>query len=74
MPAAQTKDKNPYGQIGDTIVLNPTTVVDARFGFNRIWTQTFAGNQSGFDSSLFTTRSACRRTSVPCSPSLARRP
>ena len=47
------KDKNPYGQIGDTIVLNPTTVVDMRFGYNRIWTQIFSGNKTGFDSSLY---------------------
>ena len=48
-----TKDKNPYGQVGDTIVLNPTTVVDVRFGYNRIWTQSFSGNHSGFDASLY---------------------
>jgi hypothetical protein len=48
-----TKDKNPYGQIGDTVTLNPTTVVDARFGYNRIWTEAFSGNHSGFDSSLY---------------------
>ena len=48
-----TKDKNPYGQIGDTILLNSTTVVDVRFGYNRIWTQAFSGNHSGFDSSLY---------------------
>ena len=51
--SAITKDKNPYGQIGDTIILNPTTVVDVRFGFNRIWTQIYAGNHSGFDSALY---------------------
>jgi hypothetical protein len=51
--AGLTKDKNPYGQIGDTMVLTPTTVVDVRFGFNRIWTQIYAGNHSGFDSSLY---------------------
>ena len=48
-----TKDQNPYGQIGDTVILNPTTVVDARFGYNRIWTQAFNGNHSGFDSALY---------------------
>jgi hypothetical protein len=48
-----TKDKNPYGQVGDTIVLNPTTVADARFGFNRIWTQIYNGNHSGFDNALY---------------------
>ena len=47
------KDRNPYGQIGDTIVLNPTTVLDVRFGYNRIWTQIFSGNKEGWDSSLY---------------------
>jgi trimeric autotransporter adhesin len=48
-----TKDRNPYGQIGDTIILNPTTVVDVRFGYNRIWTQVYNGNKTGFDSALY---------------------
>jgi hypothetical protein len=48
-----TKDKNPYGQVGDTIVLSPTTVVDARFGYNRIWTESYSGNHSGFDPALY---------------------
>jgi hypothetical protein len=51
--ASLTKDRNPYGQIGDTIILNPTTVVDMRFGFNRIWTESFSGNHTGFDSALY---------------------
>jgi trimeric autotransporter adhesin len=51
--AGKTKDKNPYGQIGDTVVLSPTAVVDVRFGYNRIWTQIFNGNKSGFDSALY---------------------
>ena len=51
--ASITKDKNPYAQIGDTIVLNPTTIIDARFGFNRIYTQALSGNHSGFDASLY---------------------
>src|SRR5215831_17772484 len=51
--AGITKDKNPYGQIGDTILLNPTTVVDMRFGYNRIWTEAFNGNHSGFDEALY---------------------
>jgi hypothetical protein len=32
-------DKNPYGAIGDTIVLNPTTVLDVRYGLTHINTQ-----------------------------------
>jgi hypothetical protein len=51
--AGMTKDKNPYGQIGDTIILNPTTIVDVRFGYNRIWTQIYNGNKSGFDDALY---------------------
>jgi hypothetical protein len=51
--ASITKDKNPYIQFGDTIVLNQTTVVDVRFGFNRIWTQIYNGNHSGFDNALY---------------------
>lgn len=34
-----TKDFNPYGAIGDTIVLNPTTVLDVRYGVTHINTQ-----------------------------------
>lgn len=32
-------DKNPYGAIGDTIVLSPTTVLDVRYGLTHINTQ-----------------------------------
>lgn len=32
------RDKNPYASIGDTIVLNPTTVVDVRYGVTRVVT------------------------------------
>lgn len=45
---ALTKDKNPYGQIGDTIVLSPTLIVDVRYGVTRINTLAFAGDKSGF--------------------------
>ncbi|HEX3879298.1 MAG TPA: carboxypeptidase regulatory-like domain-containing protein [Bryobacteraceae bacterium] len=45
---AVTKDKNPYGQIGDTIIVSPTLVVDVRYGYNRINTATLAGDKSGF--------------------------
>ena len=43
-----TTDNNPYGQIGDTIVVNPTLVLDVRYGFNRTQTANFNGNKSGF--------------------------
>jgi hypothetical protein len=41
-------DKNPYGQIGDTIVLNSSTVVDVRYGLTRINTKDFSGDKEGF--------------------------
>ena len=43
-----TSDRNPYGQVGDTIVLSPTLFVDARYGVTRINTNNIAGNRSGF--------------------------
>ena len=43
-----TSDRNPYGQIGDTIVLSPTLFIDARYGVTRINTNNIAGNRSGF--------------------------
>ncbi|MBT9332434.1 TonB-dependent receptor [Paracidobacterium acidisoli] len=45
---ATTKDRNPYAQIGDTIVLSPTLFVDVRYGATRTDTINFAGNHSGF--------------------------
>ena len=47
-PPATTSDRNPYGQIGDTIVISPTLVVDIRYGVTRINTLAFAGDKSGF--------------------------
>jgi hypothetical protein len=41
-------DKNPYGQIGDTWVIGPTTVADIRFGYNRVNTFIAGGNKEGF--------------------------
>ena len=29
-------DRNPYGAIGDTVILSPSTVLDVRYGINRI--------------------------------------
>lgn len=45
---ALTKDRNPYAQIGDTIVLGPTLVLDVRYGATRINSLAFAGDKSGF--------------------------
>ncbi len=43
-----TNDRNPYGQIGDTIVFSPTLFVDVRYGVTRINTNNLGGNRSGF--------------------------
>ncbi len=43
-----TKDTNLYAQIGDTIVINPTLVVDVRYGATRTDAIAFGGNHSGF--------------------------
>jgi hypothetical protein len=45
---ALTSDRNPYAQIGDTIVLGPTVVLDVRYGVTRINTEAFAGDKDGF--------------------------
>jgi Carboxypeptidase regulatory-like domain len=45
---ATTRDRNPYGQIGDTVVLSPTLFVDVRYGILRINTGNIAGNRTGF--------------------------
>ena len=43
-------DNNPYGQIGDTIVVSPTLILDVRYGFSRIDAAVLQGNTSGWDS------------------------
>jgi hypothetical protein len=42
------KDDNPYVQLGDTLVVNSSTVVDFRYGLSRIDTRDFAGDKQGF--------------------------
>jgi hypothetical protein len=42
-------DKNPYFQLGDAVVLNPTLVLDVRYGMSRISTKALSGNKEGFD-------------------------
>jgi hypothetical protein len=32
----ETTDKNPYAAIGDTLTLNPSTVLDVRYGLTHI--------------------------------------
>jgi trimeric autotransporter adhesin len=43
-----TNDRNPYGQIGDTIVFGPTLFADIRYGVTRINTNNLGGNRTGF--------------------------
>lgn len=45
---ALTSDRNPYAQIGDTIILAPTLVLDVRYGVTRINARQFAGDKEGF--------------------------
>jgi trimeric autotransporter adhesin len=45
---SRTRDRNPYLQIGDTIVLSPSLVLDFRYGATRINTLDFAGDKEGF--------------------------
>jgi hypothetical protein len=45
---AITKDRNPYGQIGDTIVISPSLLLDLRYGATRIIALSLAGNRTGF--------------------------
>ena len=43
-----TKDTNPYAQIGDTILINPTLFIDLRYGATRTHAIDESGNHSGF--------------------------
>ena len=43
-----TKDRNPYAQLGDTIVFSPTLFLDVRYGGTRTDTINFGGDHSGF--------------------------
>jgi hypothetical protein len=51
-------DNNPYGALGDTIVLSPTMVVDLRYGINRIESNNQAAIYPNFDYSQFGISSA----------------
>jgi hypothetical protein len=48
-----TTDNNPYGALGDTIVLNPTTVVDVRYGVTRINTQSRTPPSTGINDTQY---------------------
>jgi len=40
----KNQDRNPYASIGDTWVISPTLVMDARLGLSRVNTSNIAGN------------------------------
>jgi trimeric autotransporter adhesin len=46
--ASKRNDKNPYFQIGDTVLLSPTLVLDVRYGLSRVRTNNLNGNKEGF--------------------------
>jgi hypothetical protein len=49
----QVVDDNPYAAVGDTLVLNPTTLLDVRYGLTRIYTNTSYPATTGFDYSAY---------------------
>ncbi len=50
---AVVSDNNPYGQLGDTIVVSPTLVIDLRYGLSRINAAVLQGNTEGWDAALY---------------------
>ena len=58
-------DRNYYSQIGDTIALNPTLVVDVRYGVMRLNADTLGGVQSGFSVNGQTGASAYGAFGIP---------
>ncbi|MBL8227538.1 MAG: TonB-dependent receptor [Bryobacterales bacterium] len=48
-----TEDENPYAQIGDTVTLSPSTVLDVRYGATRIRTNSSYPAGTGFDYSAY---------------------
>jgi hypothetical protein len=44
-----TSDRNGYAQVGDTVVLSPTLVLDVRYGITRTHAINFGGLPSGFN-------------------------
>ena len=53
-----TTDRNPYAAIGDTITLNPTTVIDLRYGVTHIHTQSRVPPATGIEGSAYGVPSA----------------
>jgi hypothetical protein len=50
-PARNISDDNPYVQLGDTVVLSPTVVLDVRAGVNRIHSNSLSFPPRAFTSS-----------------------
>jgi trimeric autotransporter adhesin len=46
-------DRNPFIQVGDTIVVSPSLIIDMRYGVSRISTFNYAGNKAGWDNALY---------------------
>ena len=46
-------DNNPFAQVGNTIVVNPTLVIDMRYGVSRVNSQNWSGNRDGWDAALY---------------------
>ena len=71
----RTKDFNPYGAIGDTIILNPTTVLDVRYGITHINTQSqitqAKGNPADYGMPGFVSATSPLPGSLPSMPALA---
>jgi hypothetical protein len=51
----QDSDSNPYFQMGDTIIINPTTVVDIRYGIQRIHTNYLSNIVTNFTAANYAT-------------------
>jgi hypothetical protein len=71
-------DFNPYGAIGDTFVLNPTTVLDVRYGVTRINTQAHVsqakGNPADYGMPAFVSAVSPLPGSLPSMPAAATTP
>lgn len=49
----QNEDDNPYASVGNTVVINPTTIADFRIGMNRINTRNQINTFDDFDYGRF---------------------
>ncbi|MEO8592385.1 MAG: TonB-dependent receptor [Candidatus Solibacter sp.] len=51
--ASVVSDNNPFAQLGDTIVVSPTLVLDVRYGVSRINSLNWSGNQTGWTAETY---------------------